>query len=374
MAAADTAVVHSPRRHMYLADDASDGVTIITRPIKDYARSNPALYLSIIRAVAVRTNRTVEFVLKVGKDGVERKHEGQVYGALSDRPRAVPCVYWGCFQRPYALPFIAGTPCLSQTIARDIERHFDDVSVATDDDTLHAVITLFRPTIVSLEQCIQDKTLPPANYVTDAIRVVRRLFKEVGLVHYDLHHHNQLVDFVTGRFYIVDLDFATTNEHTDSRIFSLIPVDLCVTIIRQIVRATGRPRTRAAQRDEVGHFYDLVMLYVAHRNYVRRTQRSTTPAPPPYSPPTPDERRLFRCYQMAQATVRGISLWSDAFRAHLGDRFKSVKSHSRLLLVAMTFVALYTYGIDQPTVRRRLRRVLASMCRSDKNMRHVTKK
>lgn len=350
---------------IYLKGEEGEGITVVTRPIKDYARSNPNLYISIVRAVATRTDRVVEFVIKLGRSRSAREHEGRVYDAVSSSHRVVPCVYWGAFARPYALPFLAGAPCLPPDAIRDIERRFDRRHI--DDAGLYVVATLFRPQIVSVEQCIRDGTLPPSDYVSDAVRTIRRLFAEKRLVHYDLHHHNQLVDFATGELHLVDLDFATVRGQPESRIFAILPVDLCASIADSLapapVAALASPdasRTqspdRASTRDEVGHFYDITMLFVAHANYVRRTSRDSS-RPPPYSPPTPDERRLFRCYQTASAIVAGLE-WKPLFEARLGDRFESVKTHTRLLLIASTLVALYARQTDQATVKRRLARAL----------------
>ena len=333
---------------------SNEPVTVVVRPLKDYARSNPSLFLRIVRAVATETQ--CEFVIKVGRDTPERRHEGLVYDGLGDDERVVPCLYHGPFAPPFRLPFVASGPVLPRDAVRALRAKF---AGETGDGLprLYLVATLFRPSVASVEERIRDGPPPDAGYVTDAVRTVRRLFDEKGLVHFDLHHHNQLIDRAASRLHLLDMDFATIPGLRDSAIFNILPIDMCGRILCRLTH-TDIP-DRDTRRDRVGHAYDIVMLYTAYDNARRRTPaKASAHADNNYCAPSADERKLFRSYQMAEALTREVT-WKPYVRERIGSkRLAEVGRHVRLLLTATVLVAIYSCGVPYAAARRRLLRTL----------------
>ena len=327
----------------------NEQVTIVARPIKDYARSNPTLFLRIVRAVV--TDVQCEFVIKVGCDTPERRHEGLVYEGLGDDERVVPCLFHGSFEPPFRLLFVAGKPSLPRDVALALRTKFADEAGKLP--KLHLVATLYRPSIASVEERIRDGPPPAAGYITDAVRTVRRLFDEKRLVHFDLHHHNQLIDISSSRLYLLDMDFATIPGLRDSAIFNILPIDIFGKLLHRLTHT--KIIDQDTQRDRIGHAYDLVMLYTAYDNARRRILRAEH-AGNNYCAPSADERKLYRSYQTADALSRKVD-WKPYVRKRIGSkRLAEVSKHVRLLLTATVLVAIYTCGVPYTAVRRRLLR------------------
>ena len=162
-------------------------------------------------------------------------------------------------------------------------------------ETAYLVLTRYSDDRVSLFDHVTHRGRPPPTsaFTQDAFDALVGLHRRTGFVHWDFHHHNQLIrtDTVPAAWGIVDLDLATTDAHPRSRVFDLLPVDGFVRAARTWVRGEAAGRLTATV---LGHAYDVVLLFSSHE-YMRGGR--------PFRPVTRDARRVHRLYVLTRTIL-----------------------------------------------------------------------
>lgn len=230
--------------------------------------------------------------------------------------------------------------------------------------TVYVVLTRYSASRISLYHHVSVKsgTPPTSEFTQGAYDALVDLHRRFGFVHWDFHHHNQIIrlDTAPRSWGVVDLDLSTTRTHPTSRILDLLPVDEFVLAARRWV---GRGAADRFTTTVLGHAYDVVLLLSSH-DYLRRGAV--------FVPTTPDSRRVYRNYELAR-TILGTEegrygkLVRRLARRHLRRQrvrssrrversVKSMQKHLRLLCRAALLAALHTLNVDYTELEDRFRR------------------
>lgn len=332
-----------------------DEPLVLHRPIPEYARQNPETFIRILR-VCVRDAEEEEFVLKVSTPSASVRsvcmREGAVYENLKDEPRVVECVFFGGVKLSPDDALIGfkvrGTPLkVPPRMCVEIRSHFSMLGVDSEEPELEAIATVYKKDIVSMEQHIRTGGTFEPSFTHDAIATIKGLYERHRFVHWDLHHHNQLVNRTDMTMHVVDLDLATTRRtERNAEIRTILPLHHFMNQLRLL------SPSRAFRTHDLGHKYDMVMLYSAHRSVMDLTASGRTSK---FVPATPSLRRNYRFYEIARDLVSKTNWKRCCYGIGVSrTKYRSVMKHCKLLLTAMISLLLGDCNLGVSAVKSHL--------------------
>lgn len=321
---------------------------VCSRKIPALCRHNPLLFLRILTTYGASRE---EFVLKVAPATTQFKREGRVYQALAREPGVVSCVFAGAVRfldgpsggsaldgiRVHGRPVV-----LPRDVVRTMRRHFQATGQLTR--RLFAVMTRYDTGVVSIPCHLRKGYPAPTDFTTRAVELVRGLNRRLGFAHWDLHSHNMLVDRASGDPILLDMDLASVAGDVGP-VAQILPVAPYVGLLREIVGHGDGPESGPRSENDLGHRYDLAMLFTAHRHVFGSVRISRS---------TPAGRRSWEAYarfEAARGLLRKVD-WLALGRSLLARtpgmtrpsdaraRSAEIEGHLRLLFVATAMCAL----------------------------------
>ena len=296
---------------------------------------------------------SVSYVLKLADTKLRGK---AIYDALRNTKSTVRCVFSGyCTLNSQGV--IHGIKINNENVNiaphLSIYKHFS-TKIPENKIHLHAIVTEYCPRVISAAEAarLRGAEIINSEYTTNLLRLLCRLYRTHGFVHWDLHHHNQLINLTTREPLLLDFDFSTVSGKTDSGVYETLDVDLFVNFLRHITDSLNiKKDTRQLSRNCIGHAYDKIMILLSHDAYYRATRCV-------YTPINDDEKRILKYYIHARRIMSAVD-WEKHVRALLSKPIvANRRAHYRVLFKAVLFVTMERYSVTREALTKQLSKTI----------------
>ncbi len=219
---------------------------------------------------------------------------------------------------------------------------------------LDAVMTLYDPKVVSVAAATREfgDTLITSHFTTNVLRLLAKLHHTVDFVHWDLHHHNQLIDIRTQTPLFLDFDYSTMRYFEKSHIVTSFRLNGFLLLLDKMHRSICGVTTTIDDTDirTIGYAYDRLMVLISHEPYYRRMGRE-------YNPINFPEKNLQIYYKNACRIVDRIG-----WRVHIVETVGlkgidgQLQHHFKILFMSILVIAMERYGYNMYQIEKYFRK------------------
>lgn len=306
------------------------------KPIPVHMRSRPDC------SVQYLTFDGSTYVIKLSRCHLRGKN---IYTSLRHSNVTVECVYGGpCLVdqngRVTGLDIRGKSVPVATVCGIRLYDKFSDMNCKAKCISLNAVITTYNPKVVSVAEAARryGDEIVNSEFTSDVLRLLARMHNTYEFVHWDLHHHNQLIDLRDHTPRFLDFDYATMRYYEKSPILRSFCVEGFLSLLDSIHRGIGGESVPLdTDSRTLGYAYDRIMVLVSHHAFYRRSGRV-------YLPTNYPEQSIQKHHNMARTLVNKIG-----WRAHIVDTVGMtaldgpLKGHFKILFIAVLVIVMERY-------------------------------